>query len=434
MSTMKCVRGVVIVGAVLVMAAVTGCPSSVPNLSVPNVVGMSGGSAAAAILAAGLTVGDATEVFSNTVPAGQVISQSPEAGASVSSGSAVDLVVSKGSSLIAVPDVVGILPTAAQALIVAAGLVVGVQEQQYSQTVPLGQVMGQNPAEGALVAPGTAVDLVISQGSQGGEGEGEREVEGEPEPGTVLLPGNVRMEMVWIPAGSFMMGRHPGEAGSNPVDENPQHEVTISQGFWMGKYLVTQGQWKAVMGNYHMSYNPGTTTDNHPVSSVSWGYAGAIVEGAPDFSFVSSLNAAMPDAHFRLPTEAEWEYACRAGTTTRYYWGEDLDNAEIGNYAWYVGNCSANVSDLAPHPVGQKLPNAWGLYDMVGNIYERVQDYYAIYPDVPVTDPTGPAAGQFLVYRGGNFGSDASRCRSASRHAWCQYDSYSDIGFRVVRQ
>jgi len=444
MSSSNRVRFVFIAFALLVAVALAGCPE--PTLAVPDVVGMTQGGAELSLLNTGLAVGTVTEVFSDTVPADQVISQDPEADSQVSSGSTVDLVVSKGPNRVAVPDVIGILPAAAQAAIVAAGLAVGNQEEQYSTIHPLGYVMGQHPAEGTLVEPGSAVDLVVSLGTPGGEGEGEGEGEiegegegegeGEPEEGTVTLPGHVQMEMVWIPAGSFMMGMNPGEPGGYWVNEEPRHQVTISKGFWLGKYEVTQAQWKAVMGEYHMTYS-GPGSENYPVRGVSWGNAAGVVEGYPLFSFVSAINAALPGTNFRLPTEAEWEYACRAGTTTRFFWGEDLDGTEINNYAWNYGNWDGTPAGLTPHPVGLKLPNPWGLYDMIGNVYEWVQDYYELYPDHAVSDPTGaagpPESQNCKVYRGGHFSTHPNSSRSATRFVWCQGDNVFEIGFRVAR-
>ncbi len=160
--------------------------------------------------------------------------------------------------------------------------------------------------------------------------------------------------MVWMPAGSFRMGWSDWEEFWLRV-EGPAHSVTFADGFWIGKYEVTQGQWQAVMGfNPSSGYGEG---DNYPVYNVSW-------EAIQDFEQHLSEQ-------FRLPTEAEWEYACRAGTTTRFYWGEDRNLDQVGEYSWYIGN-----SGHLTHPIGTKAPNAWGLYDMSGNLWECCEDWY----------------------------------------------------------
>jgi formylglycine-generating enzyme required for sulfatase activity len=154
------------------------------------------------------------------------------------------------------------------------------------------------------------------------------------------------------------------------------------------------------------------------VESVSWNKAQ---------EFIKALNRMEKTDKYRLPTEAEWEYACRAETTSRWFFGND--EAKLGEYAWYGKNSGAKT-----HPVGQKEPNAWGLYDMLGNVWEWCQDWYGKYPDGPVTDPKGPASGQGRVLRGGSWGGGAGGARSAYRsfnHTDLRYRD--DIGFRVAR-
>jgi formylglycine-generating enzyme required for sulfatase activity len=213
-------------------------------------------------------------------------------------------------------------------------------------------------------------------------------------------PTNPQIELVRIPAGSFMMGSNNGKA-----DEKPVHQVTINYSFYMGKYEVTQAQWQAVMGN-----NPSNFKDcggNCPVDQVSWDDAQ---------NFINKLNQSNDGFRYRLPTEAEWEYACRAGTTGDY--AGDLDSM-----AWYEVN-----SEGKTHPVGHKRPNAWGLYDMHGNQWEFCQDWYDAnyYRNSPIADPQGPSRGQpsgrgldgampQRVVRGGGETSDISRLRSAFR-------------------
>ena len=230
---------------------------------------------------------------------------------------------------------------------------------------------------------------------------------------TFLLPGDVPMVMVWCPAGTFMMGRYPGEQDSFSY-ESPRHQVTLTQGFWMGKYEVTQAQWLTLMQT-----NPSLFTDNpnRPVDRVTWDQAQ---------TFVAALNT-LEQGTFRLPTEAEWEYACRADTTTRFYWGDDLEFTQVENYTWYQSN-----SAMTTHPVGLKPPNAFGLYDMSGNVSEWCQDYYGSYTSAAVTDPTGPTSGQGRVFRGGAWYSDMYP-RSASRQYGAAAGLESDSGIRVVK-
>ena len=253
-------------------------------------------------------------------------------------------------------------------------------------------------------------------GGGGGEGDGEPAVEGEGESGgelgdmeTIMLPGDVPLEIVWCPSGMFMMGSETGDP-----DESPMHEVTLTQGFWMGKYEVTQAQWVAVMDS-----NPSNFTgDNRPVEDVSWNDAQ---------SFISALNAATYKT-FRLPTEAEWEYACRAGTTTAYNFDDSLGS--LGDYAWYGDN-----SGLETHDVGGKLPNAWGLYDMHGNVWEWCQDWFdsSYYSDSPSADPAGPESGSYRLLRGGSWSSSNNSCRSAFRNNNLPESIRHVDGFRIAR-
>ena len=212
------------------------------------------------------------------------------------------------------------------------------------------------------------------------------------------------MEFVLIPEGSFEMGSNKGEANEKPV-----HRVTITKPYYLGKYEVTQGQWEAVMESNPSKFKGA----NLPVENVSW-------EDCQEF--IKKLNA-KGEGEYRLPTEAEWEYACRAGTTGDY--ARSLDAM-----GWYVKN-----SGKANHQVGQKSPNAWGLYDMHGNVWEWCQDWYdrEYYGKSSGNDPTGPSVGTRRVIRGGGWNAPAGYCRSADRY-WNTPDNRNNVlGFRLVR-
>ena len=227
----------------------------------------------------------------------------------------------------------------------------------------------------------------------------------------VDLDGGVMLEMVWCPPGSFMMGSPEGEKGRD--DDETQHEVTLTKGFWLGKYEVTQEQWDRVMGSNPSNFRGA----KNPVGEVSWDD----VQG-----FIEKLNAKGAGG-FRLPTEAEWEYACRAGSTTAYCFGDDEQG--LYSYAWYRDN-----SGYEEHPVGGKKPNAWGIHDMHGNLWEWCQDWYGKYPSGSVTDPGGPASGSCRVLRGGSWSYYPASCRSAIRlRVNPRTPGFTFFGFRVAR-
>ena len=228
---------------------------------------------------------------------------------------------------------------------------------------------------------------------------------------TVDLGGGVKMELVWCPPGSFTMGSPESETGRKK--DETQHRVTLTKGFWLGKTEVTQAQWEAVMGN-NSSHFKGADL---PVEMVSWDECQ---------EFVWKLNARVTGGGFRLPTEAEWEYAARGGTKNRgytYAGGNDLDAV-----AWYNGN-----SGKTTHAVGTKASNELGLFDMSGNVWEWCRDGYGDYPSGSVTDPAGAASGSFRVGRGGSWIDFAFRCRSANRDIIIPYYRFSFIGFRAAR-
>jgi formylglycine-generating enzyme required for sulfatase activity len=241
---------------------------------------------------------------------------------------------------------------------------------------------------------------------------------------------SIGMEFVMIPAGAFMMGSDDKDREAGP-NEKPRHQVTISKPFHFGKYEVTQAQWEAVMGS-----SPYTLARSNPYyglpgmaerlnkpsnpATVSWNDAQ---------EFIQRLNKNEGHNRYRLPTEAEWEYAARAGTTTAYSFGDDT--SQLGRYAWH----GEDFASGSTHQVGQKEPNAWGLYDVHGNVWEWVQDWYdeRYYSQSPSVDPPGPSSGSGRVVRGGSWHQTATSWRSAFRR---QYDpDYRgiSIGFRLVR-
>ena len=237
------------------------------------------------------------------------------------------------------------------------------------------------------------------------------ELEAEPESDTPysLTDDITGMEFVLIPAGTFVMGSNDGND-----DEKPMRQVTISQPFYLGKYQVTQAQWEAVMGN-----NPSDLQGdaNLPVEYILW-------QDAQDF--IKKLNDRAGSDIYRLPTEAEWEYAARAGTTTAYSFGDDP--GLLDQHGWHTGN-----SDGKTHPVGQLKPNPWGLYDMHGNVWEWVADWVETYPSALQTDPRGPQNGVYRVARGGSVFSSPEALRSAIRDGVEPERRFADLGFRCVR-
>ncbi len=224
------------------------------------------------------------------------------------------------------------------------------------------------------------------------------------------------MDFARIPAGTFAMGSEENDS------EQPVHPVTISRSFYLGTTVVTQGQWKAVMGAEPWKGESYVQEgDAYPAVYVSWEDAQA---------FIKKLNGQDDASRYRLPSEAEWEYACRAGSTTAYSFGDDA--SELGEYAWYFENAD-EVGEEYAHRVGQKRSNAWGLYDMHGNVWEWVEDWFGDYPSGAVTDPTGPATGSSRVLRGGSFGSTAGSARSAHRSFDPPGIRGYGLGFRLVR-
>jgi len=231
---------------------------------------------------------------------------------------------------------------------------------------------------------------------------------------------SIGMVLVPIPAGEFMMGSPESE--EDRQNDETQHCVTLTKSFHLGRIEVTQEQWKAVMGTTPWKRKPFVKEgDDYPASYVSWNDA---------VNFCRKLSK-KEGVEYRLPTEAEWEYACRAGTTTVYSFGDD--EAQLGEYAWYVKNASPR--EKYPHIVGQKKTNPWGLHDMHGNVDEWCQDWYAYrrYPSGDVTDPVGPDSALHRVHRGGSWILHARYCRSAVRLWRPPSYRFSFLGFRVLR-
>jgi formylglycine-generating enzyme required for sulfatase activity len=241
---------------------------------------------------------------------------------------------------------------------------------------------------------------------------------------------SIGIEFTLIRAGSFMMGSPDSDRNAREF-EKPQHQATISKPFYLGRYEVTQEQWEAVMGSKPYTLDrsnpfyslPGMaeriTRPNHP-ATVSW------IDAQ---QFIAHLNEREGGNRYRLPTEAEWEYAARAGTTTAYSFGDN--NADLGRHAWYGEDFNAGGT----HPVGQKEPNPWGLYDIHGNAWEWVQDWFDpnYYASSPPVDPQGPHLGTERVVRGGSWHTTATSWRTAFRRDYAPDYRGISIGFRLLR-
>lgn len=227
------------------------------------------------------------------------------------------------------------------------------------------------------------------------------------------IPPYENMQFVYIPPGSFLMG---SEVNS---DEGPVHKVTFTEGFYLGAYEVTQKQWESVMGENPSRY-PG---DDRPVENVSWSQI---------MVFIRKLNELEGEGKYRLPTEAEWEYAARAGTQTAYYFGDDP--SLLDDYVWWAGNSEGETREA-----GQFPPNPWGLYDMTGNVWEMCSDWYLpdYYRVAPETDPPGPARGEIYPNRirrgGGSWNEDPGSYRTAYRSYDRPNRPSTMNGFRLVR-
>lgn len=234
--------------------------------------------------------------------------------------------------------------------------------------------------------------------------------------------GKQREGMIWIPAGEFTMGS-PANDGDRDLDEGPQTKVTIPQGFWMAKCEVTQAEYESVMG-----VNPSQFSGEakRPVEKVSWYDA---LKYCLRLTQLEQAAGKLPAGYaYRLPTEAEWEYACRAGTTTRFSYGDDPGFLLTSDYAWCNGNSGSTT-----HPVGMKQPNSWGLFDMHGNVLEWCLDSWSgLLPGGSATNLPAYATGSLRVARGGSWLYEAKFSRSANRDDYGPSNQCSDLGFRVV--
>jgi formylglycine-generating enzyme required for sulfatase activity len=231
--------------------------------------------------------------------------------------------------------------------------------------------------------------------------------------------------MVFIPPDTFIMGSPTNELDRD-ANEGPQTRVTLSRGYWIGKYEVTQGEYLDVTGS-NPSVFPGDPS--RPVSGVSWPEATNYCWMLTQRELAAGRIPA--GSQYRLPTEAEWEYAARAGTSTAFGYGDDSSYASLTNYAWYFLN-----GGLTVHPVGQKLPNPWGLYDITGNVWEWCMDWLGPLSGGVVVDPQGPPSNSigWKVIRGGGYDFGPGDCRSARRYFFGNHPALNDsnLGFRAV--
>jgi len=283
----------------------------------------------------------------------------------------------------------------------------------------------------------------------------------------VEITNSIGMKLKLIPAGEFMMGSTKSpqevvrmfdlpEAGAKffattLASEHSQHKVRITKPFYLGVHEVTQAEYEKVTGKNPSSFAKGgkeadrvsgKDTSNHPAEFVNW-------DEAVEFCKRLSVKEGKT---YRLPTDAEWEYACRAGTTTVYSFGDG--SSQLGEYAWFGNNSGDQLLDAdaifkpgsdnyrkrldanncKPHPVGRKKPNAWGLFDMHGNVWEWCADWYDkdYYADSPTDDPPGPETGSYRVFRGGGWALVAGTCRAAVRHGLAPHIRVGVLGFRVA--
>jgi len=229
-----------------------------------------------------------------------------------------------------------------------------------------------------------------------------------------IAPG-VKIVMCWIPPGEFLMGSPISEKYRN--NNEYQHRVEVTYGFWLAKTQITQEQWRSIMGS-----NPShfiKNGDERPVEGMSW--LDVCGDEPEHEGFLDRINKlTTTGGRYHLPTESQWEYACRAGTTGAYYWNLD-------EVAWYRKN-----SGGATHPVGQKMPNVWGLHDMLGNVWEWCADWYEEYSIGVVEHTAKPRLEPYRVYRGGGWNNSSYNCRAATRNNYIPINN-NYVGFRIAR-
>jgi formylglycine-generating enzyme required for sulfatase activity len=308
--------------------------------------------------------------------------------------------------------------------------------QEFAEIAP-GEHTVELEAEGCTVEPGKCTVTV----SPGATVEVGFAVKAEPVPvpavsgeppgaGSPVTVADLGMELVWVAPGSFHMGSNDGAP-----DEKPVHAVRISRGFWLGKYEVTQGEYEGLMGNNPSSFKGA----RNPVECVPWNDAVAFCGKLTEREHAAGR---LPAGYvYRLPTEAEWEYACRAGSTTRFCFGEDesllcqygnyCDRSNTSNLPWKDKGHSDGFDKTAP--VGSLKPNAWGLYDMHGNVWEWCLDWYdsGYYGRSPATDPLNAQAASSRVFRGGSWCNSAWGVRSAYRFGFRPVLTCLSLGFRA---
>jgi formylglycine-generating enzyme required for sulfatase activity len=289
----------------------------------------------------------------------------------------------------------------------------------------IGQVYLKKPngnfTEKKTIKPETKKEEVIKEEIIKEDIEPRRKTSNDPK----LFVNSIRMEFVFIPPGEFMMGCSKDDRDcqeNDPSDEKPAHKVKITKSFFMGKYEVTQKDWKAVMKTNPSDFK--SCGLDCPVENITWKEAK---------TFIDKLNSLDNNGKYRLPTEAEWEYAARGGETTKYYWGSQWDDS----YAW----CSNMKKSNMPTVVGQKKPNLFGLHDMLGNVYEMCEDKYqlAYYKTSPQVDPQGPRIGDLedsgqniRVVRGGAFDTNKPDCSVSARGSMNMNGGNNTIGIRLV--
>ena len=253
---------------------------------------------------------------------------------------------------------------------------------------------------------------------------------------------DLNLTMIWVKPGTFMMGSPGSEKLPSGTFKIPsvltetQHQVTLTKGFYLGKYELTQAQWKKVMGNNPskwkkvMGNNPSSFKGtDRPVERVSWDDAVAFCKKLTE---MEKKAGRVPEGMaYQLPTEAQWEYACRAGTTTAYSWGNTIAPSNTNYIARFSTRDFRSPLRMRTTFVGQYAANPWGFHDMHGNVSEWTADWYDDYPSGAVTDPEGPASGSFRVLRGGSWRTGGTNLRSAKRSALLPRIRFDALGFRV---